>query len=39
MFLEAEIDTVIRPVAGDKDFEPVAAGEWLLAREAAATVA
>jgi isopenicillin N synthase-like dioxygenase len=39
VFLEAEVDTVIRPVAGDKDFEPVVAGEWLLAREAAATVA
>lgn len=38
VFLEAEVDTVIRPVAGDKDFEPVVAGEWLLAREAAATV-
>ena len=38
VFLEAEVDTVIRPVAGDKDFEPVVAGEWLRAREAAATV-
>ncbi len=38
VFLEAEVDTVIRPVAGDKDFEPVAAGEWLRVREAAATV-
>jgi len=38
VFLEAEVDTVIRPVTGDKDFEPVAAGEWLRAREAAATV-
>jgi isopenicillin N synthase-like dioxygenase len=38
VFLEAEVDTVIRPVAGDMDFEPVVAGEWLRAREAAATV-
>jgi isopenicillin N synthase-like dioxygenase len=38
VFLEAEVDTVIRPVAGDKDLEPVVAGEWLRAREAAATV-
>jgi len=38
VFLEAEVDTVIRPVAGDKEFEPVIAGEWLRAREAAATV-
>ena len=38
VFLEAEVDTVIRPVAGDRDFEPVVAGEWLRAREAAASV-
>jgi len=38
VFLEAEVGTVIAPVAGDKDFEPVVAGEWLRAREAAATV-
>jgi len=38
VFLEAEVDAVIRPVAGDRDFEPVVAGEWLRAREAAATV-
>jgi len=38
VFLEAEVDTVIRPVAGDREFEPVVAGEWLRAREAAATV-
>jgi isopenicillin N synthase-like dioxygenase len=38
VFLEADVDTVIRPVAGDKEFEPVVAGEWLRAREAAATV-
>lgn len=38
VFLEAEVDTVIRPVSGDRDFEPVVAGEWLRAREAAATV-
>ena len=38
VFLEAEVDTVIRPVAGNKDLEPVVAGEWLRAREVAATV-
>jgi isopenicillin N synthase-like dioxygenase len=38
VFLEAEVDTVIAPVAGHQDFEPVVAGEWLRAREAAATV-
>jgi isopenicillin N synthase-like dioxygenase len=38
VFLEAEVDTVIRPVAGDTDAEPAVAGEWLRAREAAATV-
>jgi isopenicillin N synthase-like dioxygenase len=38
VFLEAEVDTVIRPVAGDRNLEPVVAGEWLRAREAAATV-
>ena len=38
VFLEAEMDTVIRPVAGRRDVEPVVAGEWLRAREAAATV-
>jgi isopenicillin N synthase-like dioxygenase len=38
VFLEAEVDTVIRPVAGDRDFEPIVAGEWLRVREAAASV-
>ena len=38
VFLEAEVDTVIRPVAGNRDLKPVVAGEWLRAREAAATV-
>jgi isopenicillin N synthase-like dioxygenase len=38
VFLEADVDTVIRPVAGDREFEPVVAGDWLRAREAAATV-
>jgi isopenicillin N synthase-like dioxygenase len=38
VFLEAEVDTVIRPAAGNTDLEPVVAGEWLRAREAAATV-
>jgi isopenicillin N synthase-like dioxygenase len=39
VFLEAEVHTVIAPIAGDDDFEPVVAGEWLLERAAAATVA
>jgi isopenicillin N synthase-like dioxygenase len=38
VFLEAEIDTVIEPVTGDRSLEPVVAGEWLRARDAAATV-
>jgi isopenicillin N synthase-like dioxygenase len=38
VFLEADVDTIIRPVAGDREFEPVVAGDWLRAREAAATV-
>jgi isopenicillin N synthase-like dioxygenase len=38
VFLEAEVDTVIRPVAGQREFEPVVVGEWLRAREAAAAV-
>jgi isopenicillin N synthase-like dioxygenase len=38
VFLEAAVDTVIRPVAGGREFEPVIAGEWLRAREASATV-
>ncbi|HYZ57048.1 MAG TPA: 2-oxoglutarate and iron-dependent oxygenase domain-containing protein [Streptosporangiaceae bacterium] len=38
VFLEAEVDTVIRPVAGEKDFAPIVAGEYLLERAAAATV-
>ena len=38
VFLEAEVDTVIRPAAGNTGLEPVVAGEWLRAREAAATV-
>jgi isopenicillin N synthase-like dioxygenase len=38
VFLEAEVDTVIRPVAGDRDIEPVVAGEWLTERGTAATV-
>lgn len=37
VFLEVEVGTVIRPAVGDKDFEPVVAGEWLLERAAAAT--
>jgi isopenicillin N synthase-like dioxygenase len=38
VFLEAEVDTVIRPVAGDLGLEPVVAGEWLAQRATAATV-
>jgi isopenicillin N synthase-like dioxygenase len=39
VFLEAEVDTVIRPIAGARDFASVVAGEYLLERAAAATVA
>jgi isopenicillin N synthase-like dioxygenase len=39
VFLEAEVDTVIKPVAGKLDLAPVVAGEWLRSRELAATVA
>lgn len=38
VFLEAEVDTVIKPVTGNLDLKPVVAGEWLRARELAATV-
>lgn len=38
VFLEAEVDTVITPVTGNRDLEPVVAGEWLAGRAAAATV-
>ena len=39
VFLEAEVDAIIAPVAGDRDIEPVIAGEWLTERGTAATVA
>jgi isopenicillin N synthase-like dioxygenase len=39
VFLEAEMDTVISPVAGNRELPPVTAGDWYLARENAATVA
>ena len=39
VFLEAEMDTVISPVAGDRELAPVVAGDWYRARESAATVA
>jgi isopenicillin N synthase-like dioxygenase len=39
VFLEAETDTVIKPVTGNLDLKPVVAGEWLRSRELAATVA
>ncbi len=38
VFLEAEVDTVIRPVTGNRGLQPVVAGEWLRSRELAATV-
>lgn len=38
VFLEAEMDTVISPVAGNRELEPVVAGNWYRARESAATV-
>jgi isopenicillin N synthase-like dioxygenase len=39
VFLEAEMDTVISPVAGNQALEPVTAGDWYRLRESAATVA
>lgn len=39
VFLEAEMDTVISPVAGNLELAPVVAGDWYRARESAATVA
>ena len=38
VFLEAEMDTEISPVAGNREQAPVIAGEWYRARESAATV-
>jgi isopenicillin N synthase-like dioxygenase len=38
VFLEAEMDTVISPVAGDRSLKPVVAGDWYRIRESAATV-
>jgi isopenicillin N synthase-like dioxygenase len=38
VFLEAEVDTVIKPVTGNRELAPVVAGEWLRSRELAATV-
>ena len=38
VFLEAEVDTIIKPVAGNRDLKPVVAGDWLRSRELAATV-
>jgi isopenicillin N synthase-like dioxygenase len=37
VFLEVEMDTVIKPVAGDRALAPVVAGEWYRGRELAAT--
>jgi isopenicillin N synthase-like dioxygenase len=39
VFLEAEMDTVISPVAGHRELAPVLAADWYRARESAATVA
>jgi isopenicillin N synthase-like dioxygenase len=39
VFLEAEMDTVISPVADNREPAPVVAGEWCRARERAASVA
>jgi isopenicillin N synthase-like dioxygenase len=38
VFLEAEMDTVISPVAGNRELAPVIAGDWYRTRESAATV-
>jgi isopenicillin N synthase-like dioxygenase len=38
VFLEAEMDTVISPVAGNRELAPVVAGDWYRTRESAATV-
>jgi isopenicillin N synthase-like dioxygenase len=38
VFLEAEMDTVITPVAGNRELAPVVAGDWYRTRELAATV-
>jgi len=38
VFLEAEMDTVISPVAGDQALPAVVAGDWYRVRESAATV-
>ena len=38
VFLEAEMDTLISPVAGNRELAPVVAGDWYRGRESAATV-
>jgi isopenicillin N synthase-like dioxygenase len=38
VFLEAEMDTLISPVAGNRELKPVVAGDWYRTRESAATV-
>ena len=38
VFLEAEMHTVISPVAGNRELAPVVAGDWYRTRESAATV-
>ncbi len=39
LFLEADVDTVVTPLDGSTGYPPVTAGDYLLEREMAATVA
>lgn len=38
VFLEAEMDTLITPVTGNRELKPVVAGDWYRIRESAARV-
>ena len=38
VFFDADVDTVIEPVTGNRELAPVVAGEWLLSRAASAAV-
>jgi isopenicillin N synthase-like dioxygenase len=38
VFFDADVDVVIEPVTGNRELEPVVAGEWLAARAASAAV-
>ena len=38
VFLDADVDTVIEPVTGNRELAPVVAGEWLRSRAASAAV-